>query len=558
MRRYLVAAGSFTLLLAAATGVGAAQEVDHVVVADGLENPRQLNWSGHTLLVAEAGQGGDNCAPAAPETPAAETTATETPATETPATETAETAETAETETETESAETETESAETETPATETPATETPATETAAVDTPAAPAQAVTGPTSDNDDDGVCDGYTAGISAIQDPDRAENADAERIVDQLYSIESAEGSIGSDGVAATGFPNVLVIAQGEGTPDALAERGIETDATATETQEHLLLGVDGRAFPWVDLGEAETRLDPDGNDIADSNPNAVIVVDPTPDGEPGVDEYALVADAGANVVWKVTPDFSRLDANDLPAAEVTVFTAFPATEGVIQFVPSALDQDEDGNIYVGGVGGLAKGGASVVRLDADGDETERWDGFTGINGLAVDENGRHVYVSQILGTDGPPTGTGNVVRFDTEDETWTSVEVPFPSGLALGRVDSDGDDGQNGSDDDVVYVSAYSISPANDDDPATTDVTEGGQVWRFSFPDDATESPLPVTTPPDPAATAATEPDPTVAEPTVTEPTVTEPDAPVPDDDVTDEEATADDGTVGQGSAVAAL
>jgi hypothetical protein len=497
MRRYLVAAGSFTLLLAAATGVGAAQEVDHVVVADGLENPRQLNWSGHTLLVAEAGQGGDNCAPAAAETPA----------------------------------------------------TETPATETAAVDTPAAPAQAVTGPTSDNDNDGVCDGYTAGISAIQDPDRAENADAERIVDQLYSIESAEGSIGSDGVAATGFPNVLVIAQGEGTPDALAERGIETDDTATETQEHLLLGVDGRAFPWVDLGEAETRLDPDGNDIADSNPNAVIVVDPTPDGEPGVDEYALVADAGANVVWKVTPDFSRLDANDLPAAEVTVFKAFPATEGATQFVPSALDRDESGNIYVGGVGGLAEGGASVVRLDADGDQTERWDGFTGLNGLAVDESGRHVYVSQIFGTDGPPTGTGNVVRFDTEDETWTSVDVPFPSGLTLGRV---------ASDDDSVYVSAYSISPANDDDPATTDVTEGGQVWRFSFPDDATESPLPVTTPPDPAATAATEPDPTVAEPTVTEPTVTEPDAPVPDDDVTDEEATADDGTVGQGSAVAAL
>jgi hypothetical protein len=230
MRRYLVAAGSFTLLLASATGVAAAQEVAHVVVADGLENPRQLNWSGDTLLIAEGGQGGDNCAPAA------------------------------------------------------------------------APEQAAAaGPTSDTDDDGVCDGFTAGISAVQDPDRAENTDAERIVDQLYSIESAEGSIGSDGVAATGFPGVLLIAQGELTPDALAEPGIETADAAAETQEHLLLGVDGRAFPWVDLGEAETRLDPDGNDIADSNPNAVIVVDPTPDGEPGVDEYALVADAGANVV-----------------------------------------------------------------------------------------------------------------------------------------------------------------------------------------------------------------------------------------------------------------
>ena len=155
------------------------------------------------------------------------------------------------------------------------------------------------------------------------------------------------------------------------------------------------------------------------------------------------------------------------------------------------MPSALDRDDSGNIYVGGVGGLAEGGASVVRLDADGEETERWDGFTGLNGLAVAEDGRHVYVSQIFGTDGPPTGTGNVVRFDTEAETWTSVEVPFPSGLALGTVASDADS---------VYVSAYSISPADDDDPATADATEGGQVWRFSFPDDATESALPVTTP----------------------------------------------------------
>ena len=64
------------------------------------------------------------------------------------------------------------------------------------------------------------------------------------MDRLYSIESAEGSIGSDGVAATGFPGVLLIAQGEGTPDALAEPGIETADPAAETQEHLLLSVDG--------------------------------------------------------------------------------------------------------------------------------------------------------------------------------------------------------------------------------------------------------------------------------------------------------------------------
>src|SRR5687767_12961104 len=86
MRRYLVATGSFTLLLASAISVATAQEVAHVVVADGLENPRQLNWSGDTLLIAEGGQGGDNCAPAAAAAPA-ETPATEAPPTQSPAAE---------------------------------------------------------------------------------------------------------------------------------------------------------------------------------------------------------------------------------------------------------------------------------------------------------------------------------------------------------------------------------------------------------------------------------------------------------------------------------------
>src|SRR4051794_52673 len=74
MRRYLVTAGSFVVLLGAATNASAREPGDHsdggrdpVVVADGLDNPRQLSWSGDTLLVAEAGHGGDQCttAPAA-------------------------------------------------------------------------------------------------------------------------------------------------------------------------------------------------------------------------------------------------------------------------------------------------------------------------------------------------------------------------------------------------------------------------------------------------------------------------------------------------------------
>src|SRR5215213_3941998 len=86
MRRYLVAAGSFTLLLASATGVAAAHDdgAQSVVVAAGLDNPRQLNWDGSTLLIAEAGQGGDNCAPSPADEPTGGASTDDTPTAEAP------------------------------------------------------------------------------------------------------------------------------------------------------------------------------------------------------------------------------------------------------------------------------------------------------------------------------------------------------------------------------------------------------------------------------------------------------------------------------------------
>src|SRR3712207_2412716 len=105
------------------------------------------------------------------------------------------------------------------------------------------------------------------------------------------------------------------------------------------------------------------------------------------------------------------------------------TLFPYTT-LFRSVPSALDVDAHGNVYVGGVGSFVPGAAQVVRYSIDGEETGRWGGFTALNGVAVDEHGEHVYASEIL--------NGRVIRVDTEDGTWTTFDVPFPSGLALGE------------------------------------------------------------------------------------------------------------------------
>src|SRR3954466_9671492 len=93
MRRHLVAAGTFTLLLATATGVALADDDEHddrssgflpIVVADGLDNPRQLDLAGEKLLIAEAGHGGNDCvAPPSTGTPTPTTPTDTIPATPT-------------------------------------------------------------------------------------------------------------------------------------------------------------------------------------------------------------------------------------------------------------------------------------------------------------------------------------------------------------------------------------------------------------------------------------------------------------------------------------------
>ncbi|SFL04449.1 ScyD/ScyE family protein [Geodermatophilus ruber] len=541
MRRTLIAAASFAFLLGSATATASAAEdpdstagSDHVVVASGLDNPRQLSWDGRTLLIAEGGRGGEDCAPA--ETPAEEPSTPETPTGETPAAP--------------DDDGTPDQGTGDVPPTPDTPLPDDDGTpDQGTGDVPPTPGADTPLPDDGTSDDGVCGGFTGGISAVERPGRAEDTEPERIVDQLYSVETAEGTVGSDGVAATGIRDVLVIAQGEGTPELLAGAGLETDDADAETQEHLLLSIDGAAVPWVDLGAAEEELNPDGKAALDSNPNAVLAVDP---GRGGA-EYVLVADAGANAVWKVTPDFSDRDEDGLPGYEISVFAAYQADDDPTtsdEFAPSALAQDRDGNVYVGGVGAAVAGNAAVGRYDRNGEETGRWDGFTGINGLAVDRDGEHVYVAQVFGSDGPPAGTGTVVRFDTAAETYATVDVPFPSGLALGR---------NGA----VYVSAYSTFAADGDDPLTTDVVEGGQVWRFTFPRDAEETALPVTTPPstdDPATPDPSTPDPTTPAPTDDDGTPDQGSGDVPGttpDPATPDPATPaptdDDGTPDQGS-----
>jgi hypothetical protein len=356
-----------------------------------------------------------------------------------------------------------------------------------------------------------CSGPTGAVSTVAHPWAVTGSAPNRVVEGFLSFAGpdgsfAEGSAGADALEAA-HPNEFIVAGSD------AEQYGQGGRIAAGA---LLYGADGApgldfVISLVDLYAVESQLNPDGAQI-ESNPYAVLFVDPTPHLADN-DGYALVADAAANAVWKITPDYSyvgppecRLD--ELPADfdfrqclkfDVTVFAAYPTTpedspDQPPEFVPTSLAMDNWGHVFVGGLGSLAPGGSSIVKYTADGHEITRWTGLSGVTGIAVTDN--HVYASQLFGTPvltsileppAAPTGApGSVVRLDRWNPSGPHVEidVPFPAGLAA---DHHGN----------IFAAVNSVAPA--EGVAETPLNpplDGGAVWKLDFSAARPFQPLP--------------------------------------------------------------
>ncbi|MGQ1797949.1 ScyD/ScyE family protein [Kocuria oceani] len=400
------------------------------VVAEGLDNPRQLNWGrgNDSLVVAEAGRGGPDCV------------------------------------------------------------------------------------------DMRCAGATGAVTLIGDPHR-HTPTVTSVVEGLLSVAGPDGSFaeGPAGADATDVEGQYLVAGYDPARFDLAvpeARGGSMLVAGTEE--------DGASYliPYADLQAAEEELNPDGAQV-DSNPYAVLYVDEDEDASP--DGYALVADAGANTVWKVEPDFSTATDDAPPEYEITAWATWPTTAlpdgtddpaGPAEFVPTSLATDDDGNVYVGGLGSVRPGEASVVQFSADGVELERWDGFTAVTGVAVDDD--HLYVSQLFGptppqppgetpadeapsTPGEVPGQVVVLHRHHEDPARWAVDVPLPAGLAA--------DGYGN-----VYAAVNSVAtaeglPAGPQNPFGA--VGGGAVWELDFSDAYRLDAAPGTEAPDSAEDAET-------------------------------------------------
>lgn len=353
-----------------------------------------------------------------------------------------------------------------------------------------------------------CIGNTGAVTTVDTP-WMPGAEAVRVVEGLWSAAAPDGSFalgttGADGVEAV-YPGEFVAVRNALDNPVDTDQGLYfvADSMGEEPppgtpEEHVLPGGDF-IFTLADLFEAEAAQNPGGGAI-ESNPYAVLFVDPTPDVADN-DGYALVADAGANTVWKVEPDYDApvpaeceaeqpppdFDFSQCIVIDVTVFASWPDRTspegGPVEFVPTSIASDDDGNIYVGGLGSEATGEASVVKFGADGAELDEWTGFTGITGVAVHDD--HLYVSELFGAvppaqpgEGPPpiVVPGDVVRMNMTTGQMRMLEVPFPAGLA---VDAEGN----------VYASVNSIAPAGGIQdvfgPGSLDIG-GGAVWELDF------------------------------------------------------------------------
>lgn len=337
-----------------------------------------------------------------------------------------------------------------------------------------------------------CAGPTGAVTLIENPGRDAPA-VSTVAEGFLSMAGPDGSfaVGANGADATDVDGQYLVAGYD--PAGPPEQNGSMLVTGTEENGEPYL------VPYADLQAAEAQLNPDGAQIH-SNPYAVLFVDEDRDVSP--DGYALVADAGANTVWKVEPDFSTATEDAPPEYEITVFATWPTTAlpdgtddiaGPAEFVPTSLATDRRGNVFVGGLGSERPGEASVVQFSADGTELDRWDGFTAVTGVAVDRG--HLYVSQLFGPTPPlppgqtpadeaPPAAGRtpgqvvVLHRHEEDAARYAIDVPFPAGLATGR---------HGG----VYASVNSLAPAEGIAAGPQNpfgAVGGGAVWELDFSD----------------------------------------------------------------------
>jgi hypothetical protein len=313
------------------------------------------------------------------------------------------------------------------------------------------------------DGQNACYGETGALTRI---DPAGARAPVRVLTGLPSL-AAKGGFGATGPDAISFLE-------SGKADMTIGLGTVAAARAGLGAKSALFGsivqvsVHGRVRPVADIARYEAIHHPPPAS-ADSNPYGVASL-------PG---YSVVADAGANALFRVDANgrvstLAVFEKRYVPAPPQLQLP--PGATIPMEAVPTSVVKGPDGALYAGQLTGFPfpVGGANVYRVGPGGGTPIVFaSGFTNIVSLAFDAAGT-LYVLEIgSGPSGTPNGPplaapGRLIRVNA-DGTHTLIydKLYYPGGLAIGR-------------DGHAYVTNNGIVPG----PVPGAFPDGGQVLRI--------------------------------------------------------------------------
>lgn len=202
------------------------------------------------------------------------------------------------------------------------------------------------------------------------------------------------------------------------------------------QGELIRLEDGEAITVADLWAYEFANDPDDSTNVESHPYGMAV---------GPDGMMYIADAAANALWRVDMETGVVETVASFAGQPGVFPSeFYDNQLLTDPVPTAVDFDADGNIYVSFLTGapFLPGSAKIVQVAEDGTVTDFALGMTMLTDMQMGPDGNLYAVSFGLFTEeGPIFNSGYVARILPDGTPEIVIDgLPFATAITF---DADG-------------------------------------------------------------------------------------------------------------------
>lgn len=285
----------------------------------------------------------------------------------------------------------------------------------------------------------VCAGDTGGILRVAKPGGAAAGTGRLVLRHVLSIGDQGAANDPPGSSAVGLDAV-----------SFAPNGTEY-AIVTFAPPPLLKGLPksvqteaGKLVRITKRGKVQPLADVAGYSL--NHPEADHAPDTDPYGILALNRRVFIADAANDTLlqWR---------HGKLTTVRVFPYRHGDGSDGSYDTVPTSLATDGK-HLYVGALGSMIPGHASVYELGFGGKVIRQIPGLSQVTAVAANRHGQ-VWVAELFGGQSGPIDsngrpTGLIVRIDPNGKTRTLTHLPAPGGVAVGH--------------GHLYASTWSVSP----------------------------------------------------------------------------------------------